>query len=186
MTLGTRQFGQTKCAATTERERGVLQAHRDSLFAPRLVAPEHPSEGTRRWFLLKWNRLLPPDQDKFRSYMSGLLRLADPLDFCVDVDGGPVARVPVVFYIASALTALANAYFRADATPLCRALQLLHRTDAEYRAFWDESTGRHPDYFQDAPLADMRACLECATSTAPRRAHATAATPPAAALASRR
>ena len=164
VTLGPRQFGQTKCVATTEREPGVLQAHPDSLFAPRLVAPEHPSEGTRRWFLLKWNRLLQPDQDKFRSYVSGLLRLADPLDFCVDVDERPGATVPVVFYIDSALTALANAYFRADATPLRRALQQMHRPDAEYRAFWDDATGHHPEHCQDAspldaPLAAMRARL---------------------------
>ena len=166
MTLGTRQFGQTKCAATTEREPGVLQAHPESplLFAPRLVAPEHPSEGTSGWFLVRWNRLLQPDQDKFRSYVSGLLRLADPLDFCVDVDERPGATVPVVFYIDSALTALANTYFRADATPLRRALQLLHQPDTEYRAFWDDATGRHPEHFQDAshldaPLAAMRACL---------------------------
>ena len=67
-------------------------------------------------------------------------------------------------YIASALTALANTYFRADASPLRRALQVLHDPEAEYRAFWDDATGHHAPHFQDAshfdaPLAAMRACL---------------------------
>jgi hypothetical protein len=142
---------------------------------PRLVAPEHPSEGTSAWFVIRWNRLTPVDQDRFRSYMSGLLHLTDPLDFCVDVDERPRATVAVVFYIHSALTELANVYFRANASPLRRALQLLHDPEQEYHAFWAEATGRQPQQFQDAfspqqdagVRQDMRACLQCSSARCP-------------------
>jgi hypothetical protein len=165
MTMNTLKYRHKKCAATTEREPGVYQAHPDLPFTRRLVAPEVPSDGTEQWFLHKWSKLLPPDQEKFRSYMSGLLKLTDPLDFCVDVDEREGVTMVVIFYINSVLTRLAEHYFR-TAAPLQQALDILHRPDGEYMAFRSDALDHHQEYFQDGSgagredLSRMRACLE--------------------------
>ena len=167
MTMNTRKYRHTKCAATTEHEKGTVAAPGEwhLAIAPRLVAPEVPSDGTEQWFLNKWSKLLPPDQEKFRSYMSGLLKLTDPLDFCVDVDEREGVTMVVIFYINSVLTRLAEHYFR-TAAPLQQALDILHRPDEEYMAFRSDALDHHQEYFQDGSgagredLSRMRACLE--------------------------
>ena len=175
MTMNTLKYRHTKCVATTEPEQGVSRAGTDFhlVIAPRLVRPEVPSDGTSQWFLYRWRKLLPPDQDKFRSYMSGVLKLTDPLDFCVDVDEREGVTTAVIFYINSVLTPLAQRYFKSNAEPLQQALAHLHRPDAEYMAFRDDAFDRYQEYLQDgsgtvagqasrtgAQVMAMRACLE--------------------------
>jgi len=167
MTMNTLKYRHKKCAATTEREKGTFAAPGELhlVIDARLVAPEVPSDGTEQWFLNKWSKLLPPDQDKFRSYMSGLLKLTDPLDFCVDVDEREGVTMVVIFYINSVLTGLAEHYFR-TAAPLQQALDILHRPDGEYMAFRSDALDHYQEYFQDGSgagpedLRRMRACLE--------------------------
>ena len=174
MTMNTRKYRHTKCVATTEPEQGVSRADIEfplSITA-RIVAPEVPSEGTKQWFLHRWAQLLPTDQEKFRIYMSGMLKLTDPLDFCVDVDEREGVTTVVIFYINSVLTPLAQRYFR-DADSMQQALTVLHRPDTEYMAFRDDAFDRYQQYLQDgsgtvagqasrtgAQVMAMRACLE--------------------------
>jgi hypothetical protein len=125
--------GHRTCVATPDRERGVSRGVGGTSTAAVVL---HPCEGSEAWFLHMWNRLFcAADEERFRSYMGKLLALADPLDFCVDVqENAPEA---VLFYVRSILDAVAREHFTpgAHGSALQQALRTLHSPTAASGAF---------------------------------------------------